>query len=518
MKKFNTTGPCFPDEHYMLPALDRLPGIREFVAGGNYFVIHAPRQTGKTTALKALVREINEKGDMFAVYCTLETLQNRSDPEKTNIAIRDLIADNVEMSPFFVPVAKAPALRSDRGGVGLAVRTVLQNACRASGKSVVVFFDETDCLVGDALISFLRQLRDGYVNRKEIPFPKSVALVGMLDVRDYKAQIRSDGESLGQISSFNIIAEDMLIPNFVESDIRTLYAQHTAETGQAFADGVVEDVWRLTRGQPWLVNAIAHECVAKIHAFRYAEPITVADVEAAKEEIIRRRDTHVDSLMERMREPRVRRIVEPLLSGQGLVVSRNSEDFRYVIDLGLLREDEIKRVVPANPMYSEIIGRYLTRDEQDDMLSSIPETPWVKDDGLDMAGLMAAFQRFWRENSGADRDIMGYREAVPHLVLMAFLQRVTNGGGHINREMALGQGRLDLCVEFRGARYAIEVKTSANFTGEKSYEQCAKYLDDLGLTEGWMPIFDKSKTKTWDEKIYTRDETFNGKTIHVVGL
>ncbi|MBR1588166.1 MAG: ATP-binding protein [Kiritimatiellae bacterium] len=518
MKKFNTTGPCFPDEHYMLPALDRLPGIREFVAGGNYFVIHAPRQTGKTTALKALVREINEKGDMFAVYCTLETLQNRSDPEKTNIAIRDLIADNVEMSPFFVPVANAPALRSDRGGVGLAVRTVLQNACRASGKSVVVFFDETDCLVGDALISFLRQLRDGYVNRKEIPFPKSVALVGMLDVRDYKAQIRSDGESLGQISPFNIIAEDMLIPNFVESDIRTLYAQHTAETGQAFADGVVEDVWRLTRGQPWLVNAIAHECVAKIHAFRYAEPITVADVESAKEEIIRRRDTHVDSLMERMREPRVRRIVEPLISGQGLVVSRNSEDFRYVIDLGLLREDEIKRVVPANPMYSEIIGRYLTRDEQDDMLSSIPETPWVKDDGLDMAGLMAAFQRFWRENSGADRDIMGYREAVPHLVLMAFLQRVTNGGGHINREMALGQGRLDLCVEFRGARYAIEVKTSANFTGEKSYEQCAKYLDDLGLTEGWMPIFDKSKTKTWDEKIYTRDETFNGKTIHVIGL
>ena len=517
MRKFNTTGPCFPDEHYMLPALDRLPGIRELVAGGNYFVVHAPRQTGKTTALKALVREINEKGDMFAVYCTLETLQNRSDPEKTNIAIRDLIADNVEMSPCYVPVASAPALRSDRGGVGLAVRTVLQNVCRASGKPVVVFFDEADCLVGDALISFLRQLRDGYVNRKEILFPKSVALVGMLDVRDYKAQIRPDGESLGQISPFNIIAEDMLIPNFVESDIRTLYAQHTAETGQVFADGVVEDVWRLTRGQPWLVNAIAHECVAKIHAFRYAEPITVADVEAAKEAIIRRRDTHVDSLMERMREPRVRRLVEPLILGDDTELTANDEDWRFVTDLGLLRVER-GTLVPANPMYAEIIGRYLSHGEQDRMIRSVPETPWVKDDGLDMAGLMAAFQRFWRENSGADRDIMGYREAVPHLVLMAFLQRVTNGGGHINREMALGQGRLDLCVEFRGGRYAIEVKTSANFKGEKSYEQCVKYLDDLGLSEGWMPIFDKSKDKSWDEKIYTRDETFNGKTIHVIGL
>ena len=98
------------------------------------------------------------------------------------------------------------------------------------------------------------------------------------------------------------------------------------------------------------------------------------------------------------------------------------------------------------------------------------------------------------------------------------IQRVTNGGGHINREMAVGTGRLDLCVEFRGGRYAIEVKTSDNFKGEKSYEQCAKYLVDLGLSEGWMPIFDKSKDKSWDEKIYSRDVTINGKTIHVVGL
>ena len=517
MKKFNTTGPCFPNEHYMLPALDRLPGIRELVADGNYFVIHAPRQTGKTTAMKALVKEVNAQGDMFAMYCTLESLQNRTDPEKTNLAIRDLVAYNAEQSPFYSPVSAAPELRSDRGGIGLAVRTVLQNLCRAVGKPTAIFFDEVDCLVGDALVSFLRQLRDGYVNRDICPFPKSVALVGMLDVRDYKAQIRPDGESLGQISPFNIVRKDMLIPNFTESDIHALYAQHTAETGQEFADGVVEDVWRLTRGQPWLVNAIGCECVEEIHAFRYSEPITVGDVEVAKEAIIRRRDTHVDSLMERMREPRVRRIVEPLISGDRSELTYNDDDYRYVTDLGLLRVDR-GALVPANPMYAEIIGRYLSRGEQDAMMRSVPETPWVKEDGLDMAGLMTAFQQFWRENSGSDRDIMGYRESVPHLVLMAFLQRVTNGGGHINREMAVGTGRLDLCVEFRGARYAIEVKTSDNFKDEKSYEQCAKYLDSLGLDEGWMPIFEKSKDKSWDEKIYSHDVTFNGKTIHVLGL
>ena len=119
MRKFNTIGPCFPNEHYMLPALDRLPGVRELVTDGKYFVVHAPRQTGKTTALKALGREVNDKGDVFALYCTLESLQNMSEPDKSNVAIRDLIADNAEMSPFYKAVSGAPELRSDRGGIGL---------------------------------------------------------------------------------------------------------------------------------------------------------------------------------------------------------------------------------------------------------------------------------------------------------------------------------------------------------------------------------------------------------------
>ena len=518
MKRFNTTGPCFPDEHYMMPALDRLPGVRELVSGGNYFVVHAPRQTGKTTALKALVSEINAKGEMVAIYCTLESIQRLVGSYETAMReIRHLFLKSASMVRELAPFAREIGEVSFSIGISTAISDALQELCVRAGKPLVLFFDEADCLYGDVLISFLRQLRDGYVNRDMMPFPKSIALVGMLDVRDYKAQIRSDGQSLGQISPFNIIAEDLLIPNFTEADIAALYAQHTAATGQRFADGVVDDVWRLTRGQPWLVNAIANDCVAKIHGNRFDETVTVEDVEAAKEAIIRRRDTHVDSLMERMREPRVRRIVEPLISGDRSDVSYNDEDYRYIIDLGLLRVDR-GALVPANPMYAEIIGRYLSRGEQDAMIRSIPETPWVKDNGLDMPGLMVAFQQFWRENSGADRDIMGYRESVPHLVLMAFLQRVTNGGGHINREMALGTGRLDLCVEFRGSRYAIEVKTSANFHGEKSYLQCAKYLDSLGLSEGWMPIFEKSKEKSWAEKIYSRDEVVDGKTIHVIGL
>ncbi|MBO7092378.1 MAG: ATP-binding protein, partial [Victivallales bacterium] len=368
MKRFNTTGPCFPDEHYMMPALDRLPGVRELVSGGNYFVVHAPRQTGKTTALKALVSEINAKGEMVAIYCTLESIQRLVGSYETAMReIRHLVLKSASMVRELATFAREIGDVKSSIGISTAISDALQELCVRAGKPLVLFFDEADCLYGDVLISFLRQLRDGYVNRDMMPFPKSIALVGMLDVRDYKAQIRSDGQSLGQISPFNIIAEDLLIPNFTEADIAALYAQHTAATGQRFADGVVDDVWRLTRGQPWLVNAIANDCVAKIHGNRFDETVTVDDVEAAKEAIIRRRDTHVDSLMERMREPRVRRIVEPLISGDRSDVSYNDEDYRYIIDLGLLRVDR-GALVPANPMYAEIIGRYLSRGEQDAMI------------------------------------------------------------------------------------------------------------------------------------------------------
>ena len=521
-KFFNVAGPCLPAKHYMLPALDRMPELRRLVEQEMYFVIHAPRQTGKTTAVKALVREINAKGERVALYCTLETLQNAADVDWAMKQIRGLLLRCATAVPE-PPPKKADAkdawcVREEGDLYTVAmVSDTLTQLCRRFGKPLVVFFDEADCLFGRVLVAFLRQLRDGYVNRDDIPFPVSIALVGMLDVRDYKAQIRPDGESLGQISPFNVITEDLMLRNFTEAEVAALYAQHTEATGQVFEQAALDKAWEFTRGQPWLVNALARECVEEIHGFDYAAPITAADIATAKETIIRRRDTHVDSLMERLREPRVRRVVEPVIFGGDRIVSSNSADWRFVTDLGLLREEN-GSLVPSNRMYAEIIGRYLTRDVQDEMIQSIPQTPWATPDGLDMPGLMAAFQAFWRENSGADRRAYEYGEATPHLVLMAFLQRVTNGNGRILREMALGSRRLDLCVEYRDKRYAVEVKTAKNFAGEKSYAQLAAYLDSLGLSEGWMPVFDDDSAKPWDERLFIRDETFGGKTIHVVGL
>ena len=356
-KFFNIAGPCIPAEHYMLPALDRLPEIQRLVARRQCFVIHAPRQTGKTTAIQALVREINAKGDMVALYCTLETLQNATDPDKTNRAIQNLLFDNycAAFPDNCDPVGQQNNV-SESKGIEFAVRTALRELCRRAGKPLVVFFDEADCLFGNVLISFLRQLRDGYVNRADIPFPASIALVGMLDVRDYKAQMRPDVESLGQISPFNIISEDMMLRNFTAEEVASLYAQHTAATGQQFASDVLDAVVDWTGGQPWLVNAIARECVEKIHAFRYGDTITAADIETAKETIIRENPIHLDYLFYIANHPSVRPFMDAALDGSITEEQRNERNFRLLLHLGILSDDGC-RLEFTNLLYKEYWGR-----------------------------------------------------------------------------------------------------------------------------------------------------------------
>jgi hypothetical protein len=518
---FNIAGPCNPADHYMLSATDRLPEIVSLIRKKQYFVIHAQRQCGKTTAMLALRNEINAGSERVAMYCSLEAVEGVSDPEKgipmicerIRAASRGLI--DLKAGVMEVEYQNDTTLRSIVSG---GVNNLLSALAVAAGKPLVVFFDEVDCLCDATLIAFLRQLRDGAISKtKGVDFPASIALVGMRNIRDYKAKILPDHETFGSASPFNVLTEAMTLRTFTDAEIAALYAQHTAATGQVFEPEAVRLACEYTCGQPYLVNALARWCVEEIHHDDYTQPITAADMHEAKEKIIRERGTHLDSLMERMKEPRVRRVVEPVMLGKERTVSRNSDDYLYALDLGLVKEDELKRLIPANPMYAEVIARYLTRDDQDDMMASVTDIPWVKDDGVDMQGLMLAFQDFWRENAQMNRAPFEYNEAYPHIVLQAFLQRVLNGGGEIIREMALGKGALDLGVLFRGGKYAVEVKLRYLWdkSPEKALAQVRRYTDHLGVEEGWLVVFDPDMAKSWDEKISHEDRVVDGKTIHL---
>jgi len=504
--------------------LDSLRGFGEdlmnLIDSKQYFVIHAARQSGKTTLLKGLARKIKAEQEYYALYCSLEEIQSFTEPEKGIPAIVKSI--KVALSDFDMPGGFAA--NADYSDVANVLRTTLVAYCKTLDKPLIILFDEVDCLSNGTLITFLRQLRNGYINRSDVPFVHSLALVGMRNIRDYKAHIRDDSVTLGGASPFNIVTESLSIKTFAKDDVAELYSQHTAETGQIFEPQSVDYIFEQTNGQPWLVNAIARECVEKICKKDYSIPITQEMAETAINELILKRPTHFDSLMERLKEPRVRRVIQPLILGED-IINKASDDYLYTRDLGLIRESG-GLVEPANQIYAEVIIRMLNSSPQEILKRERPSDDlpkYIADGKIDINVLLKEFQIFWRENSEIwieryKENLYQYDEAAPHLVFQAFLQRVINGGGQIIREMALGTKRSDLCVVYDGQKYPIELKI---LRGEKSFSdglgQLSVYMDKVGSSEGWLVLFDRSAGKPWEEKLYMRFEEYNGKRITVAG-
>jgi hypothetical protein len=503
----------------MIDAATRLQGVEELIDSEQYFVIHAARQSGKTTCLQDLAGRLNAGGKYYTLYCSLESVQNIVEPKEGIPAVIRSLYSFLKYTA--IPNAGRFASDADYIDYNNVLRTSLTDYCILLDKPLVIFFDEADCLSDDTLVLFLRQLRAGYNERSSTPFVHSVALVGMRNIRDYKAQICPDRETLGSASPFNIVTKSLTLQNFTKEEIVQLYKQHTDETGQVFEDVAIELVWEQTQGQPWLVNAIAREAIVEILQSDCTKPVTAELVSEAIQHIILDRPTHIDSLLERLKEERVRRIIEPMILGEEFI-PRDSDDFLYTRDLGLIRVVN-GQIEAANPIYAEVIIRKLSSNMQETLQN--PKYPYqlsryLKDGRIDMDFLMRDFQQFWHANSDIWLDKFGeYPEAAPHLVMMAFLQRVVNGGGQIIREMASGTGRLDLCLVYENRKYPIELKIRY---GDKYLEegiaQTARYMDLHCCNEGWMVVFDRRPTVKWEDKLYFKKETVNGKTITVVGV
>ncbi|MFN9175146.1 MAG: ATP-binding protein [Synechocystis sp.] len=327
-KWFNTAGPCKADIHYMLSPTARLPELRLLIDQQNYFVIHAPRQVGKTTAMLALAQELTDGGDYVAVMLSVEVGAAFShDPIAAESAI---LSEWQQSIRFRLPPPLRPQQWPDTNTssqLGVFLSTWAAN----SERPLVVFLDEIDSLQDESLISVLRQLRSGYLNRPQ-GFPHSLGLIGMRDVRDYK--VKSGGsERLNTASPFNIKVRSLTMGNFSFEDVERLYRQHTDATGQIFTPEALNRVFNLTDGQPWLVNALAKEATEYL-VKDHSQPITLDVIEQAKEILIQRQDIHLDSLAERLREDRVKALIQPILAGEELP-DVPPDDIRYVLDLGL---------------------------------------------------------------------------------------------------------------------------------------------------------------------------------------
>jgi hypothetical protein len=513
-RHFNTGGPCDPDIHYMLPPLARLPSLVDLVEKRIYFVIHAPRQTGKTTAMLALAKQLTATGRFISVMMSVEVGSPFSyDANKAEAAILSAwkLATRVRLPVELRPIDWPPIAEA-----GSRIQTALQEWAIAASLPLVILIDEIDSLQNEALLSILRQLRSGFPDRPQ-GFPQSIGLIGLRDVRDYK--IASGGsENLMTASPFNIKVESLTIRNFREVEVAELYDQHRQDTGQSFTPEALALAYQLSLGQPWLVNALARQCVEVVVPDRTVA-IEAHHVDEAKENLIRRKDTHLDSLAERLRETRVRAILEPMMAGQDLPESSN-EDRDFLVDLGLLRREDSGGLVVANPIYREILVRVLAQGPQDSLPSISPT--WLTGTGeLDLAALRDAFMTFWLQHGEPLMKSALYHEIAPHLVLMAFLHRVVNGGGSLEREYAIGRDRMDLYLRYKTVVLGIEIKVQRDDGRDqlkRGLVQIDHYLARIKLDFGWLVIFDRRDSSgPIEERMRVENhQTISGRTIEVI--
>ena len=494
------------DEHYAIPPLARMDveELLGLVHGKRYFVLHAPRQTGKTSALIALRDLLNSgaAGDFRCVNVNVEVAQVARDDTARGIrAILGSLADSALLLGDDYPAGVWLDVLADMGPEN-ALKGLLVRWCVANPVPLVLLVDEIDSLVGDTLLSVLRQLRAGYEQRPE-GFPQSVVLCGVRDIRDYRIR-SSTGEVVAGGSPFNVAAKSLRLGDFSEAETRALMAQHTEETGQQFSPAAREAVWTQTRGQPWLVNALcAGACFDNKAGRDRSRAIGADDIHAAREELILSRRTHLDQLAHKLEEARVRRVVEPMLSGGE--VRHHARDLEYVRDLGLIAATDPPRI--ANPIYREVVPRELGYVLQSSL--DIQVAWYVDDDGrLDMTKLLTAFRTFFGEHAEHWLAHLGaYREAAPQLLLQAYLQRVVNGGGRIEREYGLGRGRTDLLVLWPREpgqpsglweRFVVECKVlrdsdrkSLAWAVERGVEQTLGYMEKCSAREGHLVVIDR---------------------------
>lgn len=340
-KSFNTAGPCDPERHYMLPPERRLGDIDRLIDGQGYFVLHAPRQAGKTTAMRALAERLSHEERYAALWVSCESAGVAGDDVALGVgAVVRKIAERARELPAELRPPEIAEL-GEAGPLNL-LDIFLHRWAERCPKPIVLLLDEFDALLGKTLIAVLQQLRSGYPERPT-RFPQCVGSV-----------VRCESS----ISAFGYKIDSVQLPNFDLSEVTDLYGQHQKATGQNFPAEALDRIFELTQGHPWLVNALARR-VSHDEQEHCLARVDWDTVDRAKENLIRSQETHLSFLAALLQEPRVARIVGPFIAGDFFDEHVTQDDLDYLIGAGLFRLQGGSLVV-ANPIYREIIPRFMS--------------------------------------------------------------------------------------------------------------------------------------------------------------
>ena len=515
MRWFETRGPVYPEDNYVVARRDELSDFIKRIERGRYIVLFAPRQTGKTTffqnALDSLEAEgstyfpvqLNFEGyvdtDADAFYRSLckeickeikHVFQKRREnpPDRLSDFLGNVeITEHISMRRFF----------EDLG-------SLLEN------QRFVMIIDEFDGIPRDALRGFLHSLRQIYLSRRT-RCPHSIGIVGVRSI----TQLNYDRS----ISPFNI-QDEFKLPNFTLEQVQELFSQYTDEVGQPFTPETVEVIHKQTAGQPVLVNRFAQILTEEMD-IPVSEPITMAHFSEAHIQLLREGHTNIDHLITNIRKDRQ---FEALLMkiasyDEGVKFSLYNEHINELATYGVIAEGADGMCEIINPIYHYCImdafkpivngleREYLPEDTRSGFEDYLTRAGRVQ-----MTALLDNFRDFIARVGFKILQVPDTpQEYVGQHLLFAYLEQFVQAvGGTMSLEVQTGRGRMDLLICHNHRKYIVETKI---WGGDGRYQagkaQLAAYVKLERAEEGYYVVFDHRNTP--EPRVET--ETLDGLTI-----
>lgn len=506
-KRFNTTGICYPDEHYMVNMRERLKEIEAMVAAGEYFTINRARQYGKTTLLNLLEEELSAEYTVFSI--SFEGMGNDAYASEAvfcqsicRLLSRMLFYRNIEEIPPAMAEQLNQMVTAGTDMIGLS--DFFSEICGQAARRVVFIIDEVDQASDkEVFLAFLGMLRDKYLKRKKQPAFQTVILASVYDIKNLKLKVRPESEHHYN-SPWNIACDFRIDMNFSIKDIEEMLGEYEQDhhTGMNVSE-IAKLIFDYTSGYPFLVSRlckIVDERISALDMFSENTAWTRIGIVEAVKELLAESNTLFDDMIKKTEDfPELKKMLYAVLF-RGEIIPFNSD--YYVLNIGILfgflkNEDGI--VVVSNRIFeTRFYNLFLAEEVLDSKIYKVgafDKNLFIQDGQLDMELILEKFtEAFTDIYSDTDETFL---EENGRRFFLLYLKPIINGvGSYYIEARTRDMGRTDVIIDYRGKQYICELKIwRGDAYHRRGERQLMEYLDSYRLTVGYMLSFNFNKNK-----------------------
>ena len=492
---FNITGPCNPQEHYMVNLDSRLAQIKKMVDARQYFTINKGRQYGKTTMLDALQEYLKQQYSV--IFLDFQSQMSTAMFENEAIFANAFADAFIEAAMFSNQDALMNISKSQLDGITNLVDLFrkLSFICKLNDKKIILMIDEVDSAANNQVfLDFLAQLRGYYLQRNKRPTFQSVILAGVHDIRNLRQKIRPDAEHKHN-SPWNIASSFDVDMSFSVSDIAGMLEDYENDhhTGMN-VEKISQLIYDYTSGYPVLVSTICKWMDEKNTKW------TAEDLTGAVKQIITDRSPLFESLINKLEDDETLRslLYAMLFQGKKFLFSAYDATIHSAMMYGFVKNQN-GTVAISNRIFETVIyDWFISLEATNHPIFSEgvnDKSQFIVGNQLNMEKILEKFVLHFNDIYGTQPD--KFKEDDGRKLFLLYLRPIINGTGNYYIEsQTRDQKRTDVIVDYSGQQYIIELKIwrgeEYNMEGE---QQLSEYLDYYHIDKGYLLSFNFNKKK-----------------------